>query len=83
MSTMDEIKAEIFKVVYEAEMSGQSSQEAYKTAFPGAPDGPYWEAWASVESAKEKAWFDAMARTIEGDVIRRASITVNDGDPPA
>ncbi|WP_062112212.1 hypothetical protein [Aureimonas sp. AU40] len=83
MATVDEIKAEIFKVVFEAEAAGLDSLQAYKNAFPSAPDGPYWEAWACVESAKEKAWFDAMVRTIDGDTIRRASVTMAAPDTEA
>lgn len=76
MTIKEEIEAEIYRVIAEADASGKDPMSAYREAFPGAPDGPYWEAWCKLDDEKEKAWFDGMVRTIDADVIQRANLAV-------
>ncbi len=43
-----------------------------EAAFPGLPGGVLFEAECALLSEQEDAWYDRLAKTIEGEIVKNA-----------
>jgi len=69
----DQVLHEIATVISAAQNAGKGDGLAVaRSTFPGTPDNVLYEAWAKVDGDMTAAWWDAVERTIDGDVIARA-----------
>lgn len=73
-------RAEIIRVMLEADARGEEPSTAAETAFPGAPDSVIWGAWSEFDDAKTNAWWETLERTIDGEVIRSAVVAIAASD---
>ena len=66
----------IIRTIAEAQARGDGDGvAAAKRAFPGVPDPVLWECLAELDSQQTEAWWHAVERTIDGEVIRNALAT--------
>lgn len=77
-NTRREVKAEIIRTIAEAQAAGLGDGVATaRRAFPGIPEAILWECWAELDMEQQEAWWQAVERTIDGEVIREAAATVH------
>ena len=75
--TRQQVRAEIIRVIAEAQASGRDGIAVAKATFPGLPETVLWECWTDVEHAQTEAWWQAVERTIDGELIRNAVAKVS------
>ncbi len=71
-TTRDEVRAAIMDVMQAAEDQGLDKDDAARQAFPGLQDMILAECRVLLRQRQRNAWWAAVERTIDGDVIRRA-----------
>lgn len=70
----DQVIGQIMQVMLAARERGQDEMAVARNTFHGTPDGVLWEAWIKIDSDEQNAWWSAVEKTIDGEIIRRALI---------
>ena len=65
---------QIIKTIEAAERYGKNDFHAVMATYSGTPEGVYWEAWVALQYRREEAWWQAIEKTIDGEIIKAALI---------
>ena len=74
MTVREEVIEHIVEAMRTAEDQGLDALKAVKIAFPGTPDSVLGEASWMLEERRAEAWWSAVEKTIDGEIIRTALI---------
>lgn len=67
-----QVKAQIIKVIAEAEDQGKDGAKAAIEAFPEVPTPVIYECWADWDHDRTEAWWDSIEKTIDAEIVRNA-----------
>jgi hypothetical protein len=67
-----EVRAAVIATMAEAEKAGRCPLAIAQALYPGIPTMVLGECYASLQMAEEDAWWEALERTIDAEVIRHA-----------
>lgn len=68
----EQVIAQIAQVMAEGEALGRDPMAYAHEKFPGTPTMVMADAWVKFDDQREGAWWDAVEKTIDGEIIRRA-----------
>lgn len=71
-NTRKQVEATIIATMAQAEVDGRCPLAAAEAAFPGTPAMVFGCCYAELQMAQEDAWWEAVERTIDAEVIRNA-----------
>ncbi len=75
----EQVMAQIIDVMKAAQDQGRDKFRAAEVAFPGTPNGVLCEALATLGLQEDEEWWRQVERTIDGEIIRQALLSVGDG----
>ncbi len=70
--TRQQVMAHIISFMAEAEQRGLDPWKAAEHAFPSIPGDVVAAAWVELDARKTEAWWQAVEKTIDGELIDRA-----------
>lgn len=68
----EQVFAQVIEVIKQARANGEPEMDVIKRTFPGMPDTIFWEATCALDFAEENAWWEAVEKTIDGEIIKNA-----------
>lgn len=68
----EQVLAQVIEVIKQARANGEPEMEAIKRTFPGMPEDIYWQASCALDRAEVDAWWEAVEKTIDGEIIKNA-----------
>lgn len=80
MDTRQQIKAEVIKVMDDAENSGRDPMTAARKSFPDFPEAALWECWAEWDTYRLEAWWQSMEKIVDAEVVKSASLRLVKGE---
>jgi hypothetical protein len=74
MNASSEIRKQVLERIIEVlrDAEDQGGISAAAAAFPGTPETVLWEAWCELDYRRTQAWWQAVEKTIDGELVRRA-----------
>ncbi len=76
----EQVLAQVIDVIKQARANGEPEMAVVARTFPGMPDAIYWEAFCDLDNAEIDAWWEAVEKTIDGEIIRNAVAHVGGKD---
>lgn len=67
-----QVEAAIIATMAEAEKAGRCPLATAEATYPGTPAMVLGGCYAELQMAQEDAWWEAVERTIDGELIRNA-----------
>ncbi|MGR7993819.1 hypothetical protein [Xanthobacter sp. ZOL 2024] len=68
----EQVLAQVIEVIKQARANGEPEMAVVARTFPGMPDAIYWAAYCDLDNAEIDAWWEAVEKTIDGEIIRNA-----------
>ena len=68
----EQVLAQVIEVIKQARANGEEEMGVIARTFPGMPEAIYWSAFCDLENAEVNAWWEAVEKTIDGEIIKNA-----------
>lgn len=72
----EQVVGQMVAVGLEASKNGKDPWAAIESTFPGTPADVIADAWVKVSDGETEAWWNSVEKTIDGEIIRRAIVSV-------
>lgn len=80
MVTRRQIKAEVIKVMADAENIGRDPMDAARKSFPDFPEAALWECWGEFDTYRLEAWWKSMEKAVDAEMVKAASLRLVSGE---